>query len=140
MQRFHHVYFEKVEKRHFVNVYLQRFFFFHSKSIDKLVFEALYFDIHEWCKNIDNPKLKMKRQWAKKVSNSVRKCSWNFAKLTVKHVCWILIFNKIVLLQLVLLFRKRLQHICFPINFAKFLRTPILENICERLLSCHKIL
>ena len=28
----------------------------------------------------------------------------------------------------------RLQHRCFPVNFAKFLRTPILKNICERLL------
>ena len=29
---------------------------------------------------------------------------------------------------------KRLQHRCFPVNIAKFLRTPILKNICERLL------
>ena len=26
------------------------------------------------------------------------------------------------------------QHGCFPVNFAKILRTPILKNICERLL------
>ena len=30
--------------------------------------------------------------------------------------------------------RKRLQHSCFLAKFAKFLRTPILKNICERLL------
>ena len=30
--------------------------------------------------------------------------------------------------------KKRLQHRCFPINIAKFLRTPILKNICECLL------
>ena len=30
--------------------------------------------------------------------------------------------------------KKRLQHRCFPINIAKFLRTSILKNICERLL------
>ena len=29
---------------------------------------------------------------------------------------------------------KRLQHRCFPVNIVKFLRTPILKNICERLL------
>ena len=29
--------------------------------------------------------------------------------------------------------RKGLQHRCFPVNIAKFL-TPILKNICERLL------
>ena len=26
---------------------------------------------------------------------------------------------------------NRLQHRCFHVNFAKFLRTPILNNICE---------
>ena len=30
--------------------------------------------------------------------------------------------------------KKRLQHKCFPVNIAKFLRTPILKNICQRLL------
>ena len=30
--------------------------------------------------------------------------------------------------------KKKLQHSCFPVNIAKFLRTPILKNICERLL------
>ena len=28
---------------------------------------------------------------------------------------------------------KRIQHRYFPVNIAKFLRTPILKNICERL-------
>ena len=31
------------------------------------------------------------------------------------------------------LFRKKLQHRCFPVNIAKFLRTPVLKNICKRL-------
>ena len=30
--------------------------------------------------------------------------------------------------------KKRLQHKCFPVNTVKFLRTLILNNICERLL------
>ena len=30
--------------------------------------------------------------------------------------------------------KKRLQHRCFSVNIAKFLRTPILKNNCERLL------
>ena len=30
--------------------------------------------------------------------------------------------------------KKRHQHKCFPVNIAKFLRTPILKNICEVLL------
>ena len=29
---------------------------------------------------------------------------------------------------------KRLQHRCFPVNIAKFLRTPNLKNTCDRLL------
>ena len=30
--------------------------------------------------------------------------------------------------------KKRLQHRCFPVNIAKLFRTPILKNICGRLL------
>ena len=30
--------------------------------------------------------------------------------------------------------KKILQHRCFPVNIAKLLRTPVLKNICERLL------
>ena len=29
--------------------------------------------------------------------------------------------------------KKRLQHRCFPVSIAKFLRTPILKNICKQL-------
>ena len=116
----------KSGKEAFCKCIFTKFFYFFSKSTDKLVFEALYFHIHKWWKNSDNPKLKVKRQWAKELSDSVKRCFWNFVKLTVKHLYWILIFNKVVFLQLVLSFKKRLQHIYFPVNFAKFLRTPIL--------------
>ena len=33
------------------------------------------------------------------------------------------------------LLKKRLWHKCFPLNFAKFLRTPFLQNTSERLLD-----
>ena len=33
--------------------------------------------------------------------------------------------------------KKRLQHRCFPVKFAKFLRTHFLKNSCERLLLSH---
>ena len=46
----------------------------------------------------------------------------NFANFTGKHLCWGL-FTK-----------KRLQHRCFPVNMAKFLRASILKNICKWLL------
>ena len=29
--------------------------------------------------------------------------------------------------------KKRLQQRCFPVNITKFLRTPILKNVCEQL-------
>ena len=40
----------------------------------------------------------------------------NFANFTGKHLCW-------SLLQACNLIKKRLQHWCFPMKFAKFLRT-----------------
>ena len=43
----------------------------------------------------------------------------NFANFARKHLCWSLFWP---------------QHRCFPVRFEKFLRTPILKNICERLL------
>ena len=30
--------------------------------------------------------------------------------------------------------KKRLQHRCFPVNLKKFLKTLVLQNICQRLL------
>ena len=58
----------------------------------------------------------------------------NFAIFTGKHLCWSLCFNKVVYLQTCNFIKKRLQHRCFPVNIAKFLRNPILKNICEQLL------
>ena len=46
----------------------------------------------------------------------------NITNFTGKHLCWSLFIKKI------------LQHRCFPMKYVKFLRTPILKNICERLL------
>ena len=51
-----------------------------------------------------------------------------------KHLRWSLFLNKNVGLQSWNFIKKRLlQHRFFPLNIAKFLRTPVLENICERL-------
>ena len=43
-------------------------------------------------------------------------------------------FNKVAGLQSCNFIKNRLQHRCFPVKFAKFLRTPILKNICKQLL------
>ena len=45
----------------------------------------------------------------------------NFAKVTGKNLCQSLFI------------KKRLWHSCFPVNFAKFLRTPFLQNTSWRL-------
>ena len=42
------------------------------------------------------------------------------------------LFNKVAGLQPCNFIKKRLQHMCFPVNIAKFLRTPILRNICKQ--------
>ena len=48
----------------------------------------------------------------------------NFAKFTGKHRCQSLFSNKVASLRPATLLKKRLWHRCFPVNFAKFLRTP----------------
>ena len=51
----------------------------------------------------------------------------NFANFTGKNLCWSL-FNEVVGPQACNLIKKRLQHKCFPVKFAKILRTPFLQN------------
>ena len=58
----------------------------------------------------------------------------NFAKITRKPLCQSLFFNKDAALRPATLFKKRLWHRCFPVNFAKFLRTPFLQITSVRLL------
>ena len=43
-------------------------------------------------------------------------------------------FDKVAVLRVCNFSNKRLQHRCFPMKFAKVLRTHILKNICEQLL------
>ena len=60
---------------------------------------------------------------------SLKKCVLrNFAKFTGKHLCQSLFFNKVVGLRPAILLKKRIWHRCFPVTFAKFLRTPFLKN------------
>ena len=58
----------------------------------------------------------------------------NSANFTGKHLCWSLFSIKLQAWIPATLLKKRLQHRCFPVKVAKFLRIPILKNICERLL------
>ena len=52
----------------------------------------------------------------------------NFAKLTIKRLCQSLFFNKVAGLGPATLLKKRLCYTCYPVNFAKFLRTPFLTE------------
>ena len=42
-------------------------------------------------------------------------------------------FNKVAGLRPVTLLKKRLWQRCFPVNFVKFLRTPLLQNTSGQL-------
>ena len=57
----------------------------------------------------------------------------NMSIFTGKYLCCFF-FNKNAGLQACNFIKKRLKHRCFPANTTKFLRTPILKNICERML------
>ena len=52
----------------------------------------------------------------------------NFAKFIWKHLCQCLFFNKVAGLSPATLLKKRYWHMCFPVNVAKFLRTPFLTE------------
>ena len=72
--------------------------------------------------------------------NSHQRCSVkidvlkNFGKFTGRHLCQSLFLNKAASLSPATLLKKRLYFRCFPLNFAKFLRRPFLQNTSELLL------
>ena len=55
----------------------------------------------------------------------------NFSKFTGKHLCS---ESPLPELMPTALLKRRLRHRCFPVNFAKFLRTPFLRNTSGLLL------
>ena len=57
-----------------------------------------------------------------------------FCKAPVKAPVLESLLNKVQGPQACHFTKKRLEHRCFPVKFAKFLRTPILKNSCELLL------
>ena len=58
----------------------------------------------------------------------------NFAKFTGKHLCQGLFFHKVADHRPVTLLKRRFRHRCFPVNFAKFLRTFFLTEHLRSLL------
>ena len=61
------------------------------------------------------------------------KCSEKFRNIPRKTPVLESVFNKEGL-KACNFIKKRLQRRCFPVDTAKFLRRPILKNMCERLL------
>ena len=60
----------------------------------------------------------------------------NYTKLTGKHLCQSLFFDKIAGLRSATFLKKRLWHRRFPLNFAKFLRaTFVTEHLWWLLLT-----
>ena len=62
----------------------------------------------------------------------------NFVKFTAKHLCQSLFFNKVAGLRN--WWKKRTWLRCFPVNFAKFLRAPFLQNTSRRLRFLYMLL
>ena len=73
--------------------------------------------------------------WFSNFRSRHRRCSVrkgvlkNLTKFTGKHMC-----------QICFLLKKRLWHRCFPVNFAKFLRTPFLTEHLWQFYSCSFLL
>ena len=51
----------------------------------------------------------------------------SFTKFT-ENICARVSFNKVAGLRPATFLKERIWHSCFPVNFAKFLRTPFLQN------------
>ena len=66
-------------------------------------------------------------------SSDCSHCKKVFCKSVLLKICWSVFFNKVSGLDLQL-YKRQTPTQCFPVKFAKFLRTPFLKNICERLL------
>ena len=58
----------------------------------------------------------------------VKKVLLKISQYSDENVCWSLFFNKVAGIRPVTLVKQRLRHRCFPVNFAKCLRTHFLQN------------
>ena len=68
---------------------------------------------------------------------SVKKVFLKILQISQENICvgvLFLIMLEVACLRACNFFKKRLQHSYFPVTFVKFLRTPILKDICEWLL------
>ena len=80
---------------------------------------------------ISNHILRRSHRWGSVIKNGVLR---SFAKFAGKHLCQSFFCNKVAGQACNSIKKDRLWHSYFPVNFAKFLRTPFLQNISRRLL------
>ena len=69
---------------------------------------------------------------------SSNRCSLKFRKFHRKTPGLESLFNKVASPQACNLIKKRLQHRCFPMKYAKFLRTPFLQKTSGGCFFIHK--
>ena len=80
-----------------------------------------------------------------KYKSSLRRCSVkrgvlkNFAIFHRKTLVLESLFNKVAGLKACSFIKKRLQNRCFSVNIMKFLRIPLLKNICGTAASASKM-
>ena len=67
----------------------------------------------------------------------IKKAALKFSNIYRKTLLLESLFNKFAGLQGGNLIKKRLQHMHFPVRIAKFLKTSILKDTCERLNFIH---
>ena len=103
-------------------------------SIHKLFFKASCFTEHFKILMAIHSFTSRSSHWRCSAEKYILK---NFANFTGKRTPVLeSVFNKVASLRLKAcnFIEKRLQHRRFPVKSSKLLRTPILRNICERLL------
>ena len=96
------------------------------RQIHDLIYDCV---TQKWCNNMIYFMVLwycQKQPWEVYYIKTVLK---NFGIFTGKHLCWGLFLIKEGL-KACNFIKKRLQHRYFPVDIAKFLRKPILKNIC----------
>ena len=135
-------------------------FYFIKKETQTLVFYGEYCEIFKSTYFEEHLRIAASKTWKIKVLRTSVLLSWNylskyfrnnrpevfckkgvlrnFAKFTGKHLCQSLFFDKVAGLRPGTLFKKSLWYRCFPVNFAKFLRTSFfIEHLRWLLLMFH---
>ena len=104
------------------SVFCSELHIFTSKILNLLLpLEAKMARGHEsWC-TYRSLRLYLTKKW----------CSQTFWKIHRKTPVSVF-FNEVAGLNSAALLKKRLQHRCFPANFAKFLRAPFLQHISRQ--------